>query len=86
MSPIRFQKLNVQVDLHSMRGGMKQTASLQGAAVYCKGRHSLLIPPPEDDRLEIEGVFDNVYNDRFIGYIVHEASATTCAEFRFFKQ
>nr|BAU46567.1 L2 linker protein of V1 giant hemoglobin [Lamellibrachia satsuma] len=80
------QPLKVQVDLFSKRGGLKQSASLRGDAVYCKGSQRLIIPPPEDDRLEIIGQFDGVFYDRFKGYIVHEMSGDKCAEFRFFKQ
>jgi len=69
-----------------MRGGLKQSASLVGDAYYCKGKQTLVIAPPEDDRLEIVGEFDGVYTDRFTGFIRREMSGDKCAEFRFFKQ
>ena len=84
--PFLLQPLKVQVDLFSKKGGLKQSASLHGDAVYCKGSQRLIVAPPEDDRLEIIGQFDGVSNDRFKGYIVREMSGDKCAEFRFFKQ
>lgn len=80
------QPLKVQVDMFSMKGGVKQSGSLLGDAYYCKGSQRMVIAPPEDDRLRIIGEFDGVYTDRFTGFIEREMSGDRCAEFRFFKQ
>lgn len=77
------QKLRIQMDLHSQFNGVEVSGTLLGDAEYSKGNQVLIVHPPEADGLAVEGTFDGVSNDRFIGYITRESSGERCAEFRF---
>ena len=80
------QKLEVQLDLHSHFNGIDQSGTLLSQAEYSKGNRVFVVHPPESDGLAVEGHFDGVSNERFIGYIVRESSGERCAELRFVKQ
>ena len=69
-----------------MRGGVKQTVTHQGQAVYSMGRQAMIAERQDRRAPMITHQFDGVSRDRMVATFNHQSSGDKCAEYRYFKQ